>query len=97
MIGPAFVGGVGALELLVLLLVFGVLAGGAVLVVAAVVFGVSLLGGDGEDGSQSEDPVETLKRRYAAGEIDDEEFDRRMDQLVEDGTATDGERDGSET
>jgi uncharacterized membrane protein len=29
-----------------------------------------------------EDPLETLKRRYAEGEIDDDEFDERLDRLV---------------
>ncbi|WP_135826299.1 SHOCT domain-containing protein [Halorussus ruber] len=33
--------------------------------------------------TRGEDAVETLKRRYAAGEIDREEFDRRLDDLVE--------------
>ena len=28
------------------------------------------------------DPLEELKRRYAEGEIDDEEFERRLDRLV---------------
>lgn len=29
-----------------------------------------------------EDPLETLKRRYAEGAIDDEEFDERLDRLM---------------
>jgi len=97
MILPAFVGGAGPIELLVLLLVFGVLAGGAVLVVAAGVFGVRLLGDDGEGTAESgdEDPVETLKRRYAEGEIGEEEFDRRMERLVG-GDDTDPEREGAD-
>lgn len=32
--------------------------------------------------AQKETPLEILKRRYAAGEIDDEEFDRRRKNLV---------------
>lgn len=35
------------------------------------------------DASRSESPVETLKRRYAAGEIGQDEFDRRLDDLIE--------------
>jgi uncharacterized membrane protein len=37
------------------------------------------------------DPVETLKRRYADGEIGDEEFERRLDRLLsaDDGARTD--------
>ncbi|MUW14101.1 SHOCT domain-containing protein [Halorubrum sp. CBA1125] len=30
----------------------------------------------------NETPIETLRRRYAEGEIDDEAFERRLDQLV---------------
>ncbi|WP_166035602.1 SHOCT domain-containing protein [Halorussus pelagicus] len=35
------------------------------------------------DASRGESPVETLKRRYAAGEIGQDEFDRRLDDLIE--------------
>ena len=31
----------------------------------------------------NETPIETLRRRYAEGEIDDETFERRLDQLIE--------------
>ena len=31
----------------------------------------------------SDDPLEILKRRFAAGEMDADEFDRRRDKLVE--------------
>ena len=31
----------------------------------------------------NETPIETLRRRYAEGEIDDEAFERRLDQLIE--------------
>ena len=31
----------------------------------------------------SETPIETLRRRYAEGKIDDEAFERRLDQLIE--------------
>ena len=31
----------------------------------------------------SETPIETLRRRYAEGKIDDEVFERRLDQLIE--------------
>ncbi|TYL38047.1 hypothetical protein CV102_12625 [Natronococcus pandeyae] len=31
---------------------------------------------------QEDDAIEELKRRYAAGEIDDDEFERRLDRLV---------------
>ena len=32
---------------------------------------------------ETEDPVERLRERYASGEIDDAEFERRLDALVE--------------
>ena len=39
-----------------------------------------------EDSQQTneanETPIETLRRRYAEGEIDDETFERRLDQLI---------------
>ena len=39
-------------------------------------------------------PLEELKHRYAAGEIDDDEFERRLDRLVEvDETVADPEAD----
>lgn len=37
---------------------------------------------DGEPAERPEDPVETLKRRYAAGEIDEAEFERRLDRVL---------------
>ena len=45
-----------------------------------------------DDGDVSEDPVETLKRRYAEGKIDEAEFERRLDDLValDEGDAADG-------
>ncbi|EMA26801.1 SHOCT domain-containing protein [Haloarcula argentinensis] len=40
-----------------------------------------------QDGQQldesNETPIETLRRRYAEGELDQEEFERRLDQLIE--------------
>ncbi|GAA0677099.1 SHOCT domain-containing protein [Natronoarchaeum mannanilyticum] len=55
--------------------------------------------GDGEPAERPEDPVETLKRRYAAGEIGEAEFERRLDRVLsqEDGEATTDSRDGSRT
>lgn len=48
--------------------------------------------------STDEDPVATLRRRYATGEIDEAEFERRLDRLLEteelEGTV---DRDGSRT
>jgi uncharacterized membrane protein len=40
------------------------------------------LDSDSEPNHSVDDPFEELKRRYAAGEIDDEEFERRIDLLV---------------
>lgn len=40
--------------------------------------------GEAEDEAQlDEDPVETLKHRYALGEIDDSEFEARLERLLE--------------
>ncbi|WP_346775033.1 SHOCT domain-containing protein [Haloarcula argentinensis] len=40
-----------------------------------------------QDGQQidetNETPIETLRRRYAEGELDQEAFERRLDQLIE--------------
>lgn len=45
----------------------------------------------GDDGrADADDPVETLKRRYVDGAIDELEFERRLEVLYEDETATDG-------
>jgi len=37
--------------------------------------------GAGQAGPPAEDPLEILRRRYAAGEIDDEEYQRRRKTL----------------
>ena len=42
----------------------------------------SVLFGERTDEGGRVDALEHLKRRYAAGEIDDEEFDRRLDRLL---------------
>lgn len=65
-----------------LVLVFGVLA------LALPVVGTAALlapesGLSRPKSPDAEDPVETLKRRYAAGDIDETEFDRRLDDLME--------------
>ncbi len=47
---------------------------------------------DREGEQEQEDPLERLKRRYAEGEIGDEEFERRLERLLEtedESTATD--------
>ncbi|QKY21426.1 SHOCT domain-containing protein [Halolamina sp. CBA1230] len=52
--------------------------------------------GEQTDADQSvETPVETLRRRYAEGELNDAEFERRLDALLEtEGeTTTDSERE----
>jgi uncharacterized membrane protein len=48
---------------------------------------------DGQsDDSEPADPLSTLKGRYAAGELSDEEFEAKLDQLLEaDRRAEDGE------
>ncbi|WP_277554539.1 SHOCT domain-containing protein [Halobaculum limi] len=50
-------------------------------------------GDDADDGDTEDDPVERLKRRYADGEIGDEEFEARLDRLL-DADERSAERDG---
>jgi uncharacterized membrane protein len=38
---------------------------------------------DGSSGSEPEDALETLRDRYARGELDDVEFERRVEKLLE--------------
>lgn len=56
------------------LIFWGVLA---LLIYVAVRATINRVGSD----SKSNDPVDILRRRYARGEIDKEEFDRRMKDL----------------
>ncbi|MFB6194185.1 MAG: SHOCT domain-containing protein [Halobaculum sp.] len=49
--------------------------------------------GETVSADDEEDPVAVLKRRYAAGEISREEFERRLDAVV--GGATESDRPGS--
>jgi putative membrane protein len=51
----------------------------AIGLIAAAVWGVVRRGGGRDD--RPESPEETLKRRYANGEIDKEEYDRRLADL----------------
>ena len=57
------------------LIFWGVLA---LLIYVAVRATINRVGSD----SKSNDPVDILRRRYARGEIDKEEFDRRMKDLT---------------
>ena len=66
--GHMIFGNLGALSF------WGVLA---VLIYVAVRATINRVGSD----SKSNDPVDILRRRYARGEIDKEEFDRRMKDL----------------
>jgi len=55
--------------------------------------------GDTTVGDAEADPVERLKRRYADGEVSDEEFERRIDRLLDadsriEAEDTDGSRGG---
>jgi uncharacterized membrane protein len=40
-------------------------------------------GGDSADDGSATDPVTELQRRYAAGELSEAEFERKLDRLVE--------------
>ena len=78
----------------ILIVVFGLLA----LTLPAVAV-AALLAPDSESAratpSRDADSVETLKRRYAAGEIGDEEFERRLDALVESERPSEGATRGT--
>ena len=56
-----------------------------ILLIVIVVMVVKALGGSGSENSgrspNEESPMEILKKRYARGEIDDDEFERRRKEL----------------
>lgn len=74
----------------VLLALAGIVSGPVAVAVTALVLGVygAWLGlrwrrlRDSEEPTES-DPLETLRDRYAAGELSDEEFERRLDRLLD--------------
>jgi hypothetical protein len=47
--------------------------------------------GDASTSKQTETPLETLRRRYAAGELTDEQFERKLERLLETETLEDVE------
>jgi len=66
----------------------GMLFGGGmwvfwILVIVAIIFGIKVAVGGNErnDNHAEESPLEILKKRYAHGEIDEEEFSRRRKDL----------------
>lgn len=62
------------------------LVGLSIVVVPAVAIYLAYSGGDAEgdrdEDTRAEDPVDALRERYVAGEIDEETFERRMDELL---------------
>ena len=57
-----------------------------ILVVVALIVVIKAIAGGGGSGSnsrspQSDSPMEILKKRYARGEIDEQEFERRRKEL----------------
>jgi putative membrane protein len=80
-------GGVGLAELVLVLLGVAFWVG----LIALIFLGIRWLlrqerggsqgSGVGSSGPSAEDPFEILRRRYAAGEIDDEEYQRRRKTL----------------
>jgi uncharacterized membrane protein len=89
-LGLFLVFGADIILVVVLLAVAGTVSGPVAVAVTALILGV--YGGwlglrwrrlrDSEEPTQP-DPLETLKDRYAAGELSDEEFDRRLDRLLD--------------
>lgn len=51
----------------------------------------------GTDTDAEGDPVERLKRRYAEGEVSDEEFERRLDRLLDADSRLDADATGTAT
>ncbi len=51
------------------------------IIVVLVVFVIRALKNSGQNNHNKETPMEILKRRYANGEIDEEEFHRRKEKL----------------
>ncbi|WP_321111885.1 SHOCT domain-containing protein [Halorussus salinisoli] len=49
---------------------------------------------DQQDAEEEDDGIETLKRRYAAGEISEEEFEHRLENLVALSAGTDDATEG---
>jgi uncharacterized membrane protein len=47
--------------------------------------------GDGEARPTDETPLETLRRRYAEGELTDEQFERKLERILETETLEDAE------
>ena len=80
-------GGVGLVELVIVALGVAFWGGLIVLIFLAIrwLLRQDRAGGRGSDGPSggppAEDPLEILRRRYAAGEIDDEEYARRRKTL----------------
>lgn len=66
---------------------FGLFGGGWMmfvwwfLIIALVVFAVRFLVKANQSSNNKETPMEILKRRYARGEIDEEEFNKRKNEL----------------
>jgi uncharacterized membrane protein len=57
--------------------------GWLLLVPLIAIVGDELAGAGEEDGEEPAGPLEELKGRYARGEIDEAEFERRVDRLLE--------------
>jgi putative membrane protein len=53
-----------------------------IFIIIAIIWGIKMTIGNGASGSSSPDsPLEILKKRYARGEIDEEEFNHRRQEL----------------
>lgn len=89
-LGLFFVFGADIILVVVMLAVAGIVSGPVAVAVTALVLGV--YGGwlglrwrrlrDSEESTQP-NPLETLRDRYAAGKLSDEEFERRLDRLID--------------
>lgn len=52
------------------------------IILVLIVFVIRTLKNSGQDNQNKETPMEILERRYAEGEIDEEEFNKRKKELL---------------
>lgn len=89
-LGFFLVFGADIILVVVLLAVAGIVSGSVAVAVTALILGVyggwlGLRWRQLQDNGKADqpDPLETLKDRYAAGELSDAEFERRLDRLLD--------------
>ncbi len=77
MMGPWMMGGFGGLMMIPMFLLWGLIVWGIV----ALARGVSTTGSSGHS-NQTDSALEILKRRYARGEVNKQEYEERKNELI---------------